>query len=116
MQRPLGSSSSMKLRINSILNACTRRGSFLGNNLGILGESLRDVIGCGVVFVRGVLVNVADHSVVAEGVCESRRVDGVPNEQPTLVSWRVGISIVLKRSGVCSGRGTSTGMLEELVK
>ncbi|GHJ89110.1 hypothetical protein NliqN6_5512 [Naganishia liquefaciens] len=36
MQRPLGSSSSMKLRINSILNACTRRGSFLGNNLGIL--------------------------------------------------------------------------------
>jgi hypothetical protein len=38
--------------------------------LGILGESLRDVDGRGVVFVRGVLVNVADRSVVAEGVCE----------------------------------------------
>ncbi|KAJ9122336.1 hypothetical protein QFC22_001757 [Naganishia vaughanmartiniae] len=36
IQRPLGTSSSMKLRINSILNACTRRGSFMGNNLGIL--------------------------------------------------------------------------------
>lgn len=40
IQRPLGTSSSMKLRINSILNACTRRGSFLGNNLGVLGAFL----------------------------------------------------------------------------
>jgi hypothetical protein len=40
IQRPLGTSSSMKLRINSILNACTRRGSFMGNNLGVLGKPL----------------------------------------------------------------------------
>jgi hypothetical protein len=37
MSRPLGTSNSWKLRINSILNGCTRRGSFLGNSAGILG-------------------------------------------------------------------------------
>lgn len=52
MQRPLGSSSSLKLRINSILNACTRRGSFLGNNLGILGASPASFWGC-LAAVRG---------------------------------------------------------------
>jgi len=36
MSRPLGTSNSWKLRINSILNGCTRRGSFLGNSAGIL--------------------------------------------------------------------------------
>lgn len=34
--RPLGTSNSMRLRINSILNGCTRRGSFLGNSAGVL--------------------------------------------------------------------------------
>ncbi|WRT65101.1 uncharacterized protein IL334_002043 [Kwoniella shivajii] len=34
--RPLGNNPSMKLRINSILNGCTRRGSFTGNSLGVL--------------------------------------------------------------------------------
>lgn len=34
--RPLGTASSTKLRINSILNACTRRGTFMGNSLGVL--------------------------------------------------------------------------------
>lgn len=34
--RPLGTASSAKLRINSILNACTRRGTFMGNSLGVL--------------------------------------------------------------------------------
>lgn len=38
MTRPLGTSSSAKLRINSILNASTRRGTFLGNSVGVLGE------------------------------------------------------------------------------
>jgi import inner membrane translocase subunit TIM23 len=36
--RPLGDNPSMKLRINAILNGCTRRGSFMGNSLGVLGE------------------------------------------------------------------------------
>ncbi|KAL7424463.1 Mitochondrial import inner membrane translocase subunit tim23 [Cryptotrichosporon argae] len=34
--RPLGVNPSLRLRINSILNGCTRRGSFLGNSLGVL--------------------------------------------------------------------------------
>ncbi|KAI9635547.1 putative mitochondrial import inner membrane translocase subunit tim23 [Dioszegia hungarica] len=34
--RQLGPSPSMKLRINAILNGCTRRGSFVGNSLGVL--------------------------------------------------------------------------------
>lgn len=38
LSRPLGDSPSMKLRINAILNGCTRRGSFLGNSLGVLGK------------------------------------------------------------------------------
>ncbi|OCF76602.1 mitochondrial import inner membrane translocase subunit [Kwoniella mangroviensis CBS 8886] len=36
LSRPLGNNPSMKLRINSILNGCTRRGSFTGNSLGVL--------------------------------------------------------------------------------
>lgn len=39
LTRPLGNSPSMKLRINAILNGCTRRGSFMGNSLGVLGKS-----------------------------------------------------------------------------
>lgn len=38
MSRPLGNNPSFKLRLNSILNGCTRRGSFMGNSLGVLGE------------------------------------------------------------------------------
>ncbi|WVQ83969.1 hypothetical protein IAT38_006114 [Cryptococcus sp. DSM 104549] len=34
--RPLGNNTSLKLRLNSILNGCTRRGSFMGNSLGVL--------------------------------------------------------------------------------
>ncbi|KAK8846680.1 hypothetical protein IAR55_005767 [Kwoniella newhampshirensis] len=34
--RPLGNNPSFKLRLNSILNGCTRRGSFMGNSLGVL--------------------------------------------------------------------------------
>lgn len=37
MRRNLGTSS-FKLRLNSVLNSVTRRGSFLGNSLGVLGE------------------------------------------------------------------------------
>lgn len=37
MSRPLGNNPSFKLRLNSILNGCTRRGSFMGNSLGVLG-------------------------------------------------------------------------------
>ncbi len=37
--RSLGSSPSFKLRLNSVLNGATRRGSYLGNSLGVLGES-----------------------------------------------------------------------------
>jgi hypothetical protein len=37
--RPLGNKSSFKLRLNAVLNGCTRRGSFMGNSLGVLGES-----------------------------------------------------------------------------
>lgn len=36
----------MKLRINAILNGCTRRGSFLGNSLGVLGELLPSLPCC----------------------------------------------------------------------
>ncbi|WVR04356.1 hypothetical protein IAU60_001357 [Kwoniella sp. DSM 27419] len=36
MTRSLGNNPSMKLRINSILNGCTRRGSYTGNSLGVL--------------------------------------------------------------------------------
>ncbi|WVF70152.1 hypothetical protein IAT40_004940 [Kwoniella sp. CBS 6097] len=36
LSRPLGNNPSFKLRINSILNGCTRRGSFTGNSLGVL--------------------------------------------------------------------------------
>ena len=38
--RPLGNTPSFKLRLNSILNGCTRRGSFMGNSLGVLGMSI----------------------------------------------------------------------------
>ncbi|EIW68624.1 hypothetical protein TREMEDRAFT_23453, partial [Tremella mesenterica DSM 1558] len=34
--RPLGNKPSFKLRLNSVLNGCTRRGSFMGNSLGVL--------------------------------------------------------------------------------
>lgn len=37
--RPLGNNTSFKLRLNAILNACSRRGSFTGNSLGVLGTS-----------------------------------------------------------------------------
>ena len=37
--RPLGNNTSFKLRLNSVLNGCTRRGTFVGNSLGVLGES-----------------------------------------------------------------------------
>lgn len=40
MTRPLGDNPSMKLRINAILNGCTRRGSYTGNSLGVLGKFL----------------------------------------------------------------------------
>jgi import inner membrane translocase subunit TIM23 len=36
LSRPLGPNPSMRLRLNSVLNACTRRGSFTGNSLGVL--------------------------------------------------------------------------------
>lgn len=36
MRRNLGNTSSAKLRLNSVLNSVTRRGSFLGNSLGVL--------------------------------------------------------------------------------
>jgi import inner membrane translocase subunit TIM23 len=36
--RPLGNNTSFKLRLNSVLNGCTRRGTFVGNSLGVLGE------------------------------------------------------------------------------
>ncbi|TYJ58171.1 hypothetical protein B9479_000995 [Cryptococcus floricola] len=36
LSRPLGNNPSFKLRLNSILNGCTRRGSFMGNSLGVL--------------------------------------------------------------------------------
>ena len=35
--RQLGENASGKLRLNSILNGCTRRGTLLGNSLGVLG-------------------------------------------------------------------------------
>lgn len=37
VSRPLGQGASLRLRLNSILNSCTRRGSFTGNSLGVLG-------------------------------------------------------------------------------
>jgi import inner membrane translocase subunit TIM23 len=39
LTRNLGERSSTKLRLNSILNGVTRRGTLLGNSLGVLGES-----------------------------------------------------------------------------
>lgn len=36
--RPLGNNTSFKLRLNSVLNGCTRRGTFVGNSLGVLGR------------------------------------------------------------------------------
>ncbi|KAL1408468.1 Mitochondrial import inner membrane translocase subunit tim23 [Vanrija albida] len=36
LSRPLGPNASMRLRLNSVLNSCTRRGSFTGNSLGVL--------------------------------------------------------------------------------
>ena len=36
--RALGNNASIRLRLNSILNGCTRRGSFVGNSLGVLGQ------------------------------------------------------------------------------
>ena len=39
--RQLGQGASFKLRLNSILNGCTRRGTLLGNSLGVLGMSKR---------------------------------------------------------------------------
>ena len=36
LRRPDGEST--KLRINSLLNGCTRRGPFVGNSLGVIGE------------------------------------------------------------------------------
>lgn len=38
LSRPLGPNPSFRLRLNSVLNSCTRRGSFTGNSLGVLGE------------------------------------------------------------------------------
>jgi len=38
VSRPLGANASFRLRLNNILNSCTRRGSFTGNSLGVLGE------------------------------------------------------------------------------
>lgn len=40
LSRPLGPNASMRLRLNSVLNSCTRRGSFTGNSLGVLGACL----------------------------------------------------------------------------
>ena len=37
--RPLGTRSNFRLRLNSVLNGCTRRGTLLGNSLGVLGEA-----------------------------------------------------------------------------
>lgn len=37
-RRPLAVSNA-RLRINSILNSVTRRGTFIGNSAGVLGES-----------------------------------------------------------------------------
>ncbi|WVN88795.1 uncharacterized protein L203_104008 [Cryptococcus depauperatus CBS 7841] len=34
--RPLGNNPPFKLRLNSILNGCTRRGTFVGNSVGVL--------------------------------------------------------------------------------
>lgn len=46
MRRNLGTSS-FKLRLNSVLNSVTRRGSFLGNSLGVLGGSfILSGLGC----------------------------------------------------------------------
>ena len=42
VSRPLGNRSNPKLRLNSVLNACTRRGTLLGNSLGVLGPSIRE--------------------------------------------------------------------------
>ncbi|BEJ17547.1 hypothetical protein CspHIS471_0609480 [Cutaneotrichosporon sp. HIS471] len=36
LSRPLGANPSMRLRLNSVLNSCTRRGTFTGNSLGVL--------------------------------------------------------------------------------
>lgn len=35
---------SARLRLNSILNSVTRRGSFMGNSAGVLGESRSPVV------------------------------------------------------------------------
>jgi len=40
MARSLGKNASFKLRLNSVLNGSTRRGTLLGNSLGVLGELL----------------------------------------------------------------------------
>ena len=36
LRRPEGKT--LRLRMNSVLNGCTRRGPFLGNTLSVLGE------------------------------------------------------------------------------
>lgn len=38
-RRPLAVSNA-RLRINSVLNSVTRRGTFIGNSAGVLGDSL----------------------------------------------------------------------------
>jgi hypothetical protein len=40
MRAPLGGSHSMKLRLNAVLNACTRRGPLIGNSAGVLSASI----------------------------------------------------------------------------
>ncbi len=44
MRRPLGTKPSFKLRLNAVLNGSTRRGTFLGNSLGVLGKALPSLI------------------------------------------------------------------------
>ncbi|GMK57502.1 hypothetical protein CspeluHIS016_0403360 [Cutaneotrichosporon spelunceum] len=36
ISRPLGTNPSLRLRLNSVLNSCTRRGTYTGNSLGVL--------------------------------------------------------------------------------
>ena len=45
MRRDLGTSS-FKLRLNSVLNSVTRRGIFLGNSLGVLGQCALFFLSC----------------------------------------------------------------------
>lgn len=35
---------SRRLRLNTVINSCTRRGPFLANNLAVLGKLLSDVL------------------------------------------------------------------------